>query len=149
MEIKENDLSHLYISKSKIEEAGNGVYSKINIPKGSIVEKACVSKIRSKGTKNSELHDYVFSNPYKTDEYLVAFGYGSMYNHSDDPNLHYYYDQDQNRIIYEAIKDIKIGDELYISYGTNWWTHRSKKKEEPNIIQMPKKSATKYKIPKY
>jgi SET domain-containing protein len=149
MDIKENDLSHLYISKSNIEEANNGVFTRLDIKKGTIVEKACVSKIKSTGTVDSELHDYVFNNPYKSDEYLVAFGYGSMYNHSDNPNLGYHYNQDENKIIYEALRDIKKGDELYISYGTNWWDNRPKKKVEPHVLLIPKKIPLKYKIYRY
>ena len=35
--ILDNDLSHLYISKSNIDCAGEGVFSKIYIPKNTII----------------------------------------------------------------------------------------------------------------
>ena len=49
-----------------------------------------------------------------------------MYNHQDEPNMKYYYQN--GKMIYQAIKPIKAGDELFISYGTNWWIARTNKK---------------------
>jgi hypothetical protein len=119
------DLSHLYIKKSNIENAGRGVFTKIDIKKDTDVEKSCLVKILAKSVENSPLQDYVFKNPYNKKENFVVFGYGSMYNHSDEPNLHYYYDKDNNYIVYEALRDIKAGEELYISYGATWWKTRN------------------------
>ena len=122
--IKDFDLSHLYIKESNIKEAGRGVFTKIYIKKGVNVEKSCIVKIPNNITENTVLNDYVFTNPYNKKEYFVAFGYGSMYNHSDEPNLHYYYDPDENCIIYESLCDINADEELYISYGKKWWKNR-------------------------
>ena len=124
-DIKDFDLSHLYIKESNIKEAGRGVFTKIDIPKDTDVEKACVIGIPSNITENTKLNDYVFNNPYSKKQYFIAFGYGSMYNHSDEPNLHYYYDKHLNIIVYESLRDIKANEELYISYGEKWWTSRN------------------------
>jgi SET domain-containing protein len=128
IDIKDFDLSHLYLDKSNIIGAGRGVFTKINIPKDTDVEKACIIKIPKKNLENTTLNDYVFINPYNKKEYFIAFGYGSMYNHSDNPNIHYYYDKDENIIIYESLRDIKAGEELYISYGASWWKTRNLEK---------------------
>jgi hypothetical protein len=125
MEIKEFDLSHLYISKSLIPQAGKGVFTKIDIPKDTDIEKACIVKVPVKNIEGTPLQDYAFTNPYNKKIYLIAFGYGSMYNHSDTPNIHYYYDKDINCIVYESLRDIKAGEELYISYGESWWGSRN------------------------
>lgn len=126
-EIKDGDLSHLYKDKSKIPEAGDGVYSKIAIPEGTIVEKANVMPMPSKNIFDTPMMDYVFDNPYKKGEFLIAFGFGSMYNHSDNPHMTYAYCQDENKIIFTAIRDIVPNEEIYISYGTSWWKTRTNK----------------------
>lgn len=161
IEIKDGDLSHLYKDKSKIPEAGEGVYSKIPIAKGTIVEKANVLPMPSKKVVDTPMMDYVFNNPYKIGEFLVAFGFGSMYNHSDNPHMTYAYCQDENKLIFTAIRDIKPNEEIYISYGPNWWNSRkdknkvdvkecNKTNEKEEVIQIVggKRNYMKYKIKK-
>ena len=47
-----------------------------------------------------------------------------MYNHSDDYNVDY--DQTQeNTMVYTANRDIQKGEELYISYGDDYWNSRN------------------------
>jgi SET domain-containing protein len=159
-EIKDGDLSHLYKAKSNIVEAGEGVYSKIPIAKGTIVEKANVMPMPSENVKDTPMMDYVFNNPYKKDEFLIAFGFGSMYNHSDTPHMSYSYCPNQNKLIFTAIKDIIPNEEIYISYGPNWWATRTDKtkidakeydkqenKEEMKIVG-GNRNIVKYKIKK-
>ncbi len=153
IQIKDGDLSHLYKAKSKIAEAGEGVYSKIFIPKDTIIEKANVIPIPSTNVDNTPIIDYVFNNPYKNGEFLIAFGFGSMYNHSDNPHLTYAYCKDENKLIFTAIKDIEPNEEIYISYGTNWWKSRQDKtkkdiKEKDATIVKDFTQTRKYKIKK-
>lgn len=52
---------------------------------------------------------------------LLALGVGSLFNHSQHPNLDYRID-DQNQLIrYIAACDIKAEEELTIFYGDNLW----------------------------
>jgi hypothetical protein len=161
IEIKDGDLSHLYKAKSKIKEAGEGVYSKIPIAKGTIVEKANVMPMPHKNVIETPMMDYVFFNPYKHDEFLIAFGFGSMYNHSDNPHMTYSYCKEQNKLIFTAIRDIQPNEEIYISYGPNWWKSRTdktkidvkecnKEQETENEIKIVggKRNTIKYKIKK-
>jgi len=68
--------------------------------------------------KKNPLRDYVFTSHLKKDHELVVFGNGSLFNHSNDPNVYYYHDQTKNRLLYYAAsKDIEKGEELFISYG--------------------------------
>ena len=43
----------------------------------------------------------------------------SMFNHKPPPDAqtHWYYDEKKNGFVVKAIKDIKIGEEVYITYG--------------------------------
>lgn len=148
--IIDGDLSHLYTDKSKIKDAGEGVYSKINIPKDTIVEKANILPVPATNVEKTKLMDYVFNNPYKDGEFFVAFGFGSLYNHSDDPHMIYSYCSNENKLIFTAIKDIKANEEIYISYGPDWWTTRKNKQKVETKCNKPNiDDKKKYKIKKY
>lgn len=114
-----------YIAKSKI--GGRGVFSGRCYKKGEIVEiSPCITDNISAFNRGI-LKDYVFS--HKLPLHVLSFGYGSMYSHSDKPNLSYSVngtDKDLH-MIFIAKKDIKKDDELFISYGKTWWTSRTER----------------------
>jgi hypothetical protein len=118
---------HLSLKKSNIDVAGLGVFCNRDYDIDDIIEVAPVLRVQSNYLfqPNNVLNDYIFKDPFDENYKLVALGFGSMYNHSDTPNLKYYYHN--GKMIYQAIKPIQIGDELYISYGTNWWSYRKNK----------------------
>lgn len=120
--------NHLSLKKSKIDGAGYGVYTNKSFKIDDIIEVAPALRVQTHYLfqRDNALNDYIFKDPLDDDFKLIALGYGSMYNHSDLPNLRYFY-QD-NKMIYQAIKDILAEDELYISYGSNWWISRDKPK---------------------
>jgi hypothetical protein len=47
----------------------------------------------------------------------IALGYGSLYNHSYQPNVKYHYDYRNRRLVYSALRDIRQGEELVINYN--------------------------------
>ena len=51
---------------------------------------------------------------------VLALGYGSVYNHSYTPNVHYYFESDCILVMY-ALRDIKEGEELCHNYGENYF----------------------------
>jgi SET domain-containing protein len=51
-------------------------------------------------------------------------GYGSLYNHSDEPNAEYTHEAD-DAYSFMAVRDIAAGEEITISYGDEWWETRS------------------------
>lgn len=116
------DLEVRYVDDVK----GFGVFSNENIKKGNIVE-VCYSLKLKKSELQHPNNDYLFYyNP--TDEHYFPFGYGSIYNHSDNPNLHWDLTWPEKGIIeFFSIKDIKIGEELTHNYGKIYWQSRQKK----------------------
>jgi uncharacterized protein len=62
------------------------------------------------------LYDYLYSwsNDYR--EVAIALGYGSLYNHSDEPNALYYTNRNRNVIDFIATRSIAAGEEITISY---------------------------------
>ncbi len=52
------------------------------------------------------------------DDYVVlALGYGSMYNHSKNPNIKYQILKEEQTITFTAIKDIEKDEELLFNYN--------------------------------
>lgn len=58
---------------------------------------------------------FCFEMPNGKYKYTVVFN-ASIFNNSCDPNISYYTDSTNKKICFVAIKDIKVGEELSISY---------------------------------
>ena len=114
-----------YKSENTIEKgiAGYGVFAGKIYRKGQIVETCPFIEIGTEhlqevGGKKNPLRDYVFTSHLKDDHELVVFGNGSLFNHSNEPNVYYYHDETGNRLLYYAAnKKIEKGEEMFISYG--------------------------------
>lgn len=63
---------------------------------------------------SSVLHDYYFVWP--NGDLAIALGYGSLYNHSENPNAEIVFDLAEREIIIQAKRGIKAGDEILIDY---------------------------------
>lgn len=104
-----------------------GAFAARDIKIGEVVE-VCpmIFDKRENISKGTIINDYVFSSD-NSSEVGIAFGYCSMFNHNDDYNVGWTVHRDTKKIILTATKDIKQGDELFISYGDNYWSSRQKK----------------------
>jgi len=49
--------------------------------------------------------------------FALATGFGSLYNHSDNPNLRYSADSKKNTMIFKTIRNIKAHEQLTINYN--------------------------------
>ncbi len=105
----------LYIFES---EKGRGVYSAESISVEDTIE-VCPIILIPETEKDiihkTKLHDYYFIWP--EGGICIALGYGSIYNHSFEPNAEIVFDLDNNEIIVECIKAIKPGEEILIDYS--------------------------------
>lgn len=117
----------IYISKSKYE--GRGVFTSRDIKKGEVVEVCPIILEKAELIpEGSTLKDYTFSSG--SDQYVViAFGYGSLYNHSDEYNVSWKVDKEAQTITFTAKNDISKGEELFVTYGPRYWSTRKIKKE--------------------
>jgi len=110
------------VKKSPLPNGEWGVFANDFIPKGTVIEIARALKLKNNHLfqKGNVLNDYVFR--LNDSESMIAFGFGSLFNHSDKPSIDYTVEKD--RVIYSTIQDIKDGDEIFISYGKDWWKNR-------------------------
>jgi SET domain-containing protein len=122
--IVNNKKTTSYFSKLEIKKspvAGLGIFAKKNFKVGEIIEIAPIIKEKRENI-GGLVEDYLFSVP---DEGMtgIALGWASLYNHSDDNNASWRVDGDY--IIVTCIKDIKKGEEIFVSYGTDYWNSRN------------------------
>ena len=97
---------------------GRGVFARVPIPAGTIFERAPLLVMTAKealeGEHSHVLPAYVFE--YGKDKVALALGFGSIYNHSYNPNARY--DDAKNDVKeYSALRDIQQGEEITINYN--------------------------------
>lgn len=110
---------NVYVGKSRILNAGRGVYAKCDIKKGEIIERSPIIEISQhdkSNLKESILVTYFFYFGKKKERLAIALGFGSIYNHSDKPNITYKIKPKEELIEFIALDDIKKDDELTFNY---------------------------------
>ena len=108
----------------RIEETehGRGVVATANIAKGETIEVCPVLELEE-GDASGLLDDYVVSLGEESQGAGLMLGYGSLYNHSEEPNAEYLYEAD-DAYSFVAVRDIAAGEQITISYGEEWWATR-------------------------
>jgi len=111
---------HVEIKISK-EIGSRGVFANKDYKKDDVIE-ICPTIFEETSKFQGILKDYIFK--YDDKNSLLAFGFCSMYNHSDNYNaLWTVLSKDQ--IKFYATKDIKKGEEIFTSYGDGYWKTRN------------------------
>ncbi|KAJ7644063.1 cytidine deaminase-like protein [Roridomyces roridus] len=102
---------------------GRGVFAATSIPRHSIVEISPVllftKEEYEQHGKYTILDSYTFK--WKNGSMALALGLGSLFNHSDSPNVSYTIDACTDSIRYIAARNIEPDEELCIYYGHNLW----------------------------
>jgi SET domain-containing protein len=115
-------LNKLAVKKSTIH--GFGVFADKDIRSGEKLEE-CAFVFSN--TEDEVIIDYIFEAGKK---FALLFGYGSLYNHSDDPNAEYSFNMKGRVATFKAARAIKKGEEIFVSYGDEWFTTRDVKKKQ-------------------
>ncbi len=115
-------------NQSRIEVSKIGtkysVKSRGQFARGENVEICPVLIVGSEVNAVDKLKDIVFEIDADKDEWAVVLGYGSLYKHSDEPNLEYAYNKLTKQMQFISNRPIKLGEELTINYGTDYWSAR-------------------------
>jgi len=96
-------------------DLGRGVFASENIPSGQIVETSPVVLLDLKTQPFPAQIRRLAYNWSKT-HVALALGYGSLYNHSDQPNLTFKRNTKNQTITFSARRQIEPGEQLTISY---------------------------------
>ena len=108
------------IGYSKNDE--RGVFCTGYIKKDELFEEAPIIIVNRNDIKDSLLMDYVFK--INANDYAVAFGCASLYNHRNQPSAYYKVDAEKKKISFYALRDIEPGEEIFVSYGKAYWNSR-------------------------
>ena len=113
----ENHNPALHIKK--IRGMGRGVFAGRAYRTGEVIEVCPVIPLPP-GTEETvhggALEHYLFKWGRDWDTLAVALGYGSLYNHSADPNAAFTPRMSKNDIVFRAIRDIAADEQITIDY---------------------------------
>lgn len=113
----------LYLKTSKLGgKYGRGVFSNRKFEVDETIELAPYIEDITSNYKGV-IRDYIFKKSINSDKSVVAFGYGSMYNHSDIPNASW--KVNDNHVKISCIKPINKDEEIFLSYGSQYWSSRN------------------------
>jgi SET domain-containing protein len=112
-----SESSGLYYAPSAIH--GRGVFCTHPLHAGDIIE-ICPAIVLPHQEidllSQSLLFEYYFLWGEQNDQCAIALGYGSLYNHSPDPNAEFTPDFGDDTILFIALKDIAAGEEITVDY---------------------------------
>ena len=105
---------------------GRGVFAVVPIPAGTLIERVPVLLIPREQvfaaaaggpSPGPQISWYVFdwAGHTKRDYVALALGYGSIYNHADEPNAEWT-PEPPDALAFRAARNIAAGDEVFISY---------------------------------
>lgn len=126
--------SKIIIGYSKIHF--RGVLATEDIKEGEIVERCPMVPLgfRSRYHQDPQIWNYLYSQPpcpcneCKNHGFVfhMVLGYGMLYNHQDDPNCKWNFDF--QKLVADVIAQRKIlaGEEIFVSYGSNYFKNREK-----------------------
>ena len=105
--------------------SGRGAFALEAITEGDMIERCPALEVTDQDV-GGELLNYVFYGSTESAR-LVVMGNGMLFNHSSTPNVAYYREQGALgvELVLYALRDIKKGEELFYSYGEEWWATRA------------------------
>lgn len=117
--VKHHTSDKVYIGRSNIKNADRGVFAKYAIKKSEIIERCPVIVIPKDNTtalNDSVLITYLFYFGKNKEKSAFALGFGSIYNHSDEPNARFKIKEKERVIEFIAAKEIKKDEEITFNY---------------------------------
>lgn len=98
---------------------GRGVFALVSFEEGEVIETCPVIPIPEPEVDpigRTVLGHYFFQWGGTLDEGAVALGFGSLYNHTNEPNAMYVRKVSLNVIDFVALRRIEPGEEITVSY---------------------------------
>jgi len=99
---------------------GRGIFALKNFQPQELIEVCPAIKFPNREWEDMAktiLRQYAFS--YDDDSSIIALGYGSLYNHSYNPNAFYQKGKSDNTLDIIAFKPILRGQEIFINYNAD------------------------------
>lgn len=132
---------HAHLTIRYREGDGRGVYATSDIPCGTTVETSPFLILTDREIQETPLVHYTYAmtvvvahDEQRRDDgttssrssgvqkvQALALGLGSLFNHSDTPNVGWYMNKQEGYIAYRTTRDINKGEALEICYGDASW----------------------------
>lgn len=113
--------SKIELRNSTLEGAGRGVFARVTLAKGELVESCPVITLPDKQDRTrlrkTGLVNYYFLWGKERTHAAICLGFGSLYNHSYDPNCYYTKRIDEEQMDFYTLRDITEGEELTVNYN--------------------------------
>jgi hypothetical protein len=116
------------VAYSKRPNAEFTVMAKTQFAKGEIIEIAPIIFVGVEAKAVNRLKDFIFEiekDGKNGGMYGLVLGYGSLYKHSDEPNVEYAYNRSNRQMYFKAARVIQAHEELSINYGRDYWEERA------------------------
>ena len=107
----------------KIQEStlgGRGVFATQDYISGETIEVCPVIKLTQADRKTIDttaLYDYYYAWGDNSDEAAIALGFGSLYNHSYNPNAKYFKKLEDDTLHIIALRNIHSSEEILVNYN--------------------------------
>lgn len=119
-----------------------GVFAVEDIEPDEIIERCPMVPLdfRTKYHKDAQIFNYLYTNYCPCQEcanhgakLMMVLGYGMIYNHKDTPNTVWEFDNKNLIADVVATMPIKAGEEIFVSYGENYFKNRPKVELEKTL----------------
>lgn len=104
------------------------VMAKTQFAKGEIIEISPIIFVGYEAKAIPRIKDFIFEIE-KTGKnggmWGLVLGYGSLYKHSEEPNVEYAYNRSNRQMYFKAARTIQAHEELSINYGKDYWDERA------------------------
>src|SRR5208337_3673198 len=104
------------IEVKQIKGKGRGVFARRLIHDGEVIERVLVLPVGETRTASGPTRMSGYCFEWGRGTVAVALGYGSLYNHSYQPNARYDDESGQTKV-FRAIRDIAPGEEIVVNYN--------------------------------
>ncbi|MBW2998755.1 SET domain-containing protein-lysine N-methyltransferase [Candidatus Woesearchaeota archaeon] len=104
------------------------VLSKTQFAKGEIIEICPIIFVGYEAKAVDRIKDFIFEiekDGRNGGMWGLVLGYGSLYKHSDNPNVEYAYNRANRQMYFKAARPIQAHEELTINYGKDYWEERA------------------------
>lgn len=122
------------IVKMSKPELGLGVFATENIKVGELIERCPMIQMawRSRYLNDPIISKYMYSDSGCDCEHCqihghhmyMVLGYGMIYNHQNNPNTEWRFNYQSLLADVVAIQPINSGDEIFVHYGSNYFSNR-------------------------
>jgi hypothetical protein len=125
---------NLFIKKSTLPHAGLGLFSNTHFNKGDFMDEYKGKKLFKEEAENLSNKTYVMEVEKDTCYIDAIDPHSCMCRYANDLrpidrkkyaykyNARFYHDEKQNKIVLFAWKPIYPGQEIFVSYGSNYWS---------------------------